>query len=71
MRKSLFFAALFCIILCNAEAKEPTSYNYQRGVECLQNHDFDEGKKFLQKELQEEMQMYLLAMDSIQILSTR
>ena len=35
MRKSLFLAALFCIILCNAEAKEPTSYNYQRGLEAM------------------------------------
>ena len=52
-KKSFFLAALFCIILCSAEAKEPTSYNYQRGLECLQNHNFDEGKKFLQKELQQ------------------
>lgn len=54
MKKFYFLlAALFCAILCNAEPKEPTSYNYQRGVECLKNNNSEEGKRYLQKELQQ------------------
>ena len=51
MRKSLFLAALFCIILCNAEAKEPTSYNYQRGVEAIRDGETDKGIDLLNREL--------------------
>ncbi len=54
MRKIYFLlAALFCTLFCNAEPKEPTTYNYQRGVECLKNNNFEEGKRYLRKELQQ------------------
>ena len=53
MRKSLFLAALFCIILCNAEAKEPTSYNYQRGIEALRDGETNKGIDLLNRELKD------------------
>jgi tetratricopeptide (TPR) repeat protein len=53
MRKSLFLATLFCIILCNAEAKEPTSYNYQRGIEALRDGETNKGIDLLNRELQD------------------
>ena len=48
----LLFAAC-AIIVCAKEPKEPTSYNYQRGVEAVQNDDDKEGEKYLLAELEE------------------
>ncbi len=40
-RINLFIAALFCCILCNAEVKEPNTYNYHRGIEALRDGETD------------------------------
>lgn len=53
MRKSLFFAALFCTLLCNAEVKEPDTYNYRRGVETIREGDAEKGIDLLNREIQE------------------
>lgn len=53
MRKSIFLAALFCIILCKAEAKEPTSYNYQRGIEAMRDGETKKAIDLFNRELQD------------------
>ena len=35
------------------DVKRPDSYNYNRGVEAIQNNNMDEGVEFLKKELAE------------------
>ena len=53
MRKSLFIAALFCTLLCNAAVKEPDTYNYRRGIETIREGDSEKGIELLNRELQD------------------
>lgn len=55
MKRILFICAVLCttITLFAKEPERPTSYNYQRGVEAIDNGDDEEGKKYLQAELEE------------------
>lgn len=46
-------AMMLCANIYGKEPQEPTSYNYQRGVECIKNNNSEEGKRYLQKELQQ------------------
>lgn len=49
----LVLSALFCTILCNAEVKEPDTYNYRRGVETIREGDTEKGINLLNREIQE------------------
>lgn len=53
--KYLIIGFIALAICCNAAAQNknarPTSYNYQRGVEALQNDNYDEALEFLTKEI--------------------
>ena len=52
MKQILFLCALFCTTALFAkEPQRPTSYNYQRGVEAVNNDNDEEGEKFLLQEL--------------------
>ena len=53
MKRILFIVLLaVCTInLCAKEPQRPTSYNYQRGVEAINNEDDEEGEKYLKQEL--------------------
>ena len=54
MKQILFLCALFCTTALFAkEPQRPTSYNYQRGVEAVNNHNDEEGEQFLLQELSE------------------
>lgn len=54
MKKFYFLlAALFCTLLCNAEVKEPDTYNYRRGVETIREGDAEKGIDLLNREIQE------------------
>lgn len=54
MRKIFFICAMICTTALFAkEPVEPTSYNYQRGVELVSNGEYDEGEKYLLEELNE------------------
>lgn len=46
-------AMMLCANIYGKEPQEPASYNYQRGVECIKNNNSEEGKRYLQKELQQ------------------
>ena len=50
-RINFILAALFCCLLCNAEIKEPDTYNYQRGVEALRDGETEKGIEMLNREL--------------------
>ncbi len=50
---SLLLLAVCATIVCAKEPQQPTSYNYQRGVEAIENGDDEEGKKYLLKEIEE------------------
>ena len=50
---TLLLLAACAILVCAKEPKQPTSYNYQRGVEAVQNDDDKEGEKYLLAELEE------------------
>lgn len=52
-RINFFIAALFCCILCNAEVKEPNTYNYHRGIEALRDGEIDKGIEMLNRELKD------------------
>lgn len=54
MRKIFFICTMICTTALFAkEPVEPTSYNYQRGVELVSNGEYDEGEKYLLEELNE------------------
>lgn len=54
MKQILFLCALFCTTALFAkEPQRPTSYNYQRGVEAVNNHNDEEGEQFLLQEISE------------------
>lgn len=54
MKKTLLVAAaIMCCILCNAEVKEPDSYNYRRGVEALREGETEKGIDLLNRELKD------------------
>ena len=46
-------AMMLSVGLMAQDVKRPDSYNYNRGVEAIQNNNMDEGIEFLQKELAE------------------
>ena len=48
---SLLLLAVCATIVCAKEPQRPTSYNYQRGVEAVNNNDDEEGKKYLEQEI--------------------
>ena len=50
-RINFILAALFCCLLCNAEIKEPDTYNYRRGVEALRDGETEKGIEMLNREL--------------------
>ena len=50
---TLLLLAACTILVCAKEPQRPTSYNYQRGVEAVQNDDDKEGEKYLLAELEE------------------
>ena len=49
----LVAAAIMCCILCNADVKEPDTYNYRRGVEALRDGDTEKGLDMLNRELKD------------------
>ena len=49
---SLLLLAVYATIVCAKEPKEPTSYNYQRGVEAVQNNNDEEAERYLRQELE-------------------
>jgi clan AA aspartic protease (TIGR02281 family) len=49
---SLLLLAVCATIVCAKEPKEPTSYNYQRGVEAAQNNNDEEAERYLRQELE-------------------
>ncbi len=54
MKRTLFILVAAFIGYTSTSAKqpqEPASYNYQRGIELLQNEEYEEGISVLQKEL--------------------
>ena len=55
MKRILFICAVLCttITLFAKEPQRPNSYNYQRGVEAVNNHNDEEGEQFLLQELSE------------------
>ena len=54
MKKTLLVAAaIMCCILCNAEVKEPDSYNYRRGVEALREGETEKGIEMLNREIKD------------------
>lgn len=58
MKLRLLIIGIIAIFLCgNVSAQNkvnrPTSYNYQRGVEAVQNRDLDEALDFLNKEIKD------------------
>ena len=54
MKRTLFLLllAVCATIVCAKEPQRPTSYNYQRGVEAINNDDDDEGENYLNQELE-------------------
>ena len=50
---SLLLLAVCATIVCAKEPQRPTSYNYQRGVEAVNNNDDAEAEKYLNQELTE------------------
>lgn len=48
---TLLLLAACTILVCAKEPQRPTSYNYQRGVEAINNGDYDEGSEYLEREL--------------------
>ena len=50
---SLLLLAVCATIVCAKEPQRPTSYNYQRGVEAVNNDNDEEGEKYLEKEIAE------------------
>lgn len=52
MRKYLIVAMLFCCSIAFAQnVKRPDTYNYNRGVEAIQNNNTEEALEYLNKEL--------------------
>ena len=51
---TLLLLAVCAIVVCAKEPQQPTSYNYQRGVEAVNNGDNEEGEMYLLEELTEE-----------------
>ena len=53
-KKILAIGLLFCGLASMAQnIKRPDSYNYQRGVEAMQNGNTEESLEFFKKDLQE------------------
>ena len=50
---TLLLLAVCAIVVCAKEPQQPTSYNYQRGVEAVNNGDNEEGEMYLLEELKE------------------
>ena len=50
---SLLLLAVCATIVCAKEPQRPNSYNYQRGVEAVNNDNDEEGEKYLEKEIAE------------------
>ena len=48
---SLLLLAVCATIVCAKEPQRPTSYNYQRGVEAVNNDQDEEAEKYLKQEL--------------------
>ena len=48
---SLLLLAVCATIVCAKEPQRPTSYNYQRGVEAVNNDQDEEAEKYLNQEL--------------------
>ncbi len=48
---SLLLLAVCATLVCAKEPKRPTSYNYQRGVEAVNNEQDDEAENYLNQEL--------------------
>lgn len=44
---SLLLLAVCATLVCAKEPQRPTSYNYQRGIEAIENGDDEEGEKYL------------------------
>lgn len=54
MRKYLIVAMLFCCSIAFAQnIKRPDTYNYNRGVEAIQNNNAEEALEYLNKELED------------------
>lgn len=52
MKRILFLCALLCTTMLYAkQPQRPTSYNYQRGVEAVNNDQDEEAEKYLNQEL--------------------
>ena len=52
MKQILFLCALFCTTALFAkEPQQPTSYNYQRGVEAVNNDNDEEAERYLSQEI--------------------
>lgn len=57
MRKYLIVAMLFCCSIAFAQnVKRPDTYNYNRGVEAIQNNNAEEALEYLNKELNDNPQ---------------
>lgn len=50
---TLLLLAACALIVCAKEPKQPTSYNYQRGVEAINNGDDEEGEEYLTAEIKQ------------------
>jgi tetratricopeptide (TPR) repeat protein len=50
---SVLLLAVCATIVYAKEPQQPTSYNYQRGVEAVNNDNDEEGEKYLTKEINE------------------
>ena len=50
---SLLLLAVCATLVCAKEPQRPTSYNYQRGIEAIENGDDEEGEKYLIQEIEE------------------
>ena len=50
---SVLLLAACATIVCAKEPKQPTSYNYQRGVEAVSEGNYEEGEEYLQLEIEE------------------
>ena len=50
---SVLLLAVCATIVCAKEPKQPTSYNYQRGVEAVSEGNYEEGEEYLQLEIEE------------------
>ena len=48
---SVLLLAVCATIVCAKEPQRPTSYNYQRGVEAINNDNDEEGQEYLNQEL--------------------